>query len=808
MRQILIIFILFYSSVILANDNQAKDKKILITSRIDAPPSIDGKLDESIWEQSDKASNFLMRDPGDGTPERQSQRSVVYVLYDDAAIYIGAKLYDAEPDKILKELGERDDYLRNTDYFNVSINPYNDGQQVFNFVVLASGVQLDYKYLSGEYDGSWNAVWDSEVVIDENGWTVEVKIPYSELRFPEKDEQVWGLNFYRSIKRLNEEYSWNYIDKSVGDFAQHYGELHGIKNIVPPTRLSFMPYVSGYVDDNNGKANFSYNAGMDLKYGINESFTLDMTLIPDFGQTTYDEQILNLSPFEVMYGENRQFFNEGTELFGKGNLFYSRRIGGVPTKYYEVEDEINLDEKEILTNPAKTPLLNATKVSGRTKGGLGIGVFNAITNKSIAKIRDLESGNIEEIETEPLANYNVFVLDQRFNGNSSVSFINTNVMRSGEFRDANVSGLLFDISNKANSYKVFGQGKFSYIKPLPDSTKQGFQTQLGFAKTKGKFRFDHATRLTSENYDNTDLGYMRYSNIWEIDTDISYQIFEPTDRFNSYRLNFGIYHDRQFDPDHFIKVDLALSARFTTLKFFSFGGHIRVSPVDKYDFYEPRAEDRFLIIPPNIQVISWISTDSRKKIAIETVVGVGHTPEWDKNWIFMEVESRYRVNDRFALELGLNRFLVKNDIGWVDELGNDDIVMGIRDQKNLVTSLGSAFTFNNKMSMGLSFRHYWADIEYSGFSLLNNDGRLSDVDYDVNHDTTFNSWNVDLSYSWWFAPGSQVTVLYRNSLLSDNEVSGLNYLENIERMFEDSPQNVLSVKLVYYLDYNVIKNIF
>ncbi|MCK5781357.1 MAG: carbohydrate binding family 9 domain-containing protein [Flavobacteriales bacterium] len=775
--------------------------------RVDIAPNIDGNLDENIWEKSQKAINFVMLEPGDGTPEREAQRTVVQVLYDNTAIYIGATLYDDEPTKILRELGQRDEGGKNTDMFIFSINPYNDGQQVFNFIVTAAGVQMDSKYTQGDEDANWNAVWDSKVVIGDKGWVVEIKIPYSELRFPEKKEQIWGLNFLRTVKRLNEEYTWNYIDKSVGEFTQHYGELKGITDIKPPTRLSFMPYVSGYVDDYSDKTNFSYNLGMDLKYGINESFTLDMTLIPDFGQAAYDEQVLNLGPFEVRYDENRQFFTEGTEMFSKGNLFYSRRIGGVPSKYYDVQYGTDAVEFEILENPSKTPLINATKVSGRTKGGLGVGVFNAITNSTTAKVKSRDRGEVIEIETEPLANYNVFVLDQRFNNNSSVTLINTNVMRSGEFRDANVTGLLFDISNKENSYKVFGEGKYSYIAEQIDSVKQGYQTMFGIEKTKGKFRFEHETRLTSQNYDNTDLGFMRYSNIWEIDTDISYEIFEPTGNFNSFKFIFGVFHDRQFMPDHFIKVDLLLRGMATTLDFFSFGGDISVSPVDKIDFYEPRVEGRYLRIPSNAKIGGWLSTDFRKKFAIEVYSGYRKFSDWDKDFFYFGIEPRYRVNDKFVLNFELSRYVVNNDVGFVG-FDNSDIIMGFRDQKILESSVGSSFTFNNKMSMNLNFRHYWADIAYSDYKKLTDDGYLDDTGYNKEHDTTFNSWNVDLSYSWWFAPGSQISVLYRNSLLSEFETSGFDYLENLEKMFDNSPQNVLSIKLVYYLDYNNIRQIF
>ena len=229
--------------------------------------------------------------------------------------------------------------------------------------------------------------------------------------------------------------------------------MHGIKDIEAPVRLFLYPYVSvnaGHFP--NGDATQSnwtqgFNAGMDLKYGINDAFTLDMTLIPDFSQVRSDNQVLNLSPFEVQFDENRQFFTEGTELFNKGNLFYSRRIGRTPKGFYDIEDQ--LDSTEILlSNPSVTQLINSTKVSGRTNKGLGIGFFNAITNSMYAEVEDTINGTVRQIKTEPLTNYNIAVLDQNLKNNSYITLINTNTERFDTERDANVTGLEFSLNDK------------------------------------------------------------------------------------------------------------------------------------------------------------------------------------------------------------------------------------------------------------------------------------------------------------------------------------------------------------------------
>jgi hypothetical protein len=257
-----------------------------------------------------------------------------------------------------------------------------------------------------------------------------MRIPYSALRFTSSEGQTWGLNITRRRNKTGQQYMWNPVDPKVNGFINQEGLWRGIEKIDAPIRLSFSPYFSTYVNHypykTAGKKDVtsSVNGGMDVKYGITDAFTLDMTLIPDFGQVQSDNQVLNLSPFEVRYNENRAFFTEGTELFNKGNLFYSRRIGSRPLHYWDVYGQLNTDE-EVIKNPSESKLINATKISGRTKGGLGIGFFNALTKPIHATVED-NAKQKREIETAPLTNYNIIVFDQTLKNNSSVSFINTN----------------------------------------------------------------------------------------------------------------------------------------------------------------------------------------------------------------------------------------------------------------------------------------------------------------------------------------------------------------------------------------------
>ncbi len=439
LRIILPYILLFLISSQAIADNKKKDSALLLRKNIQATkvteaPRIDGILDDPIWANAKVAGDFVQYSPYSG--EQSRYKTEVRILYDNSALYIGAMMFDSSPDSIFKELGERDsDRSLNADNFGIDISPYNDGINGATFKVSVSGVQSDrpprvsMRGMGGMRGGdTWDAVWESRTTITDNGWIAEIRIPYSALRFPGDAVQTWGLNFWREVKRTREQSSWNYVDREIGTTFNHLGELSNIRDIEPPLRLSLTPYVSGYLEKyNSNPIGASYNGGLDLKYGINESFTLDATLVPDFGQVRSDDQVLNLTPFEVKFNENRPFFMEGTELFNKGGIFYSRRIGSKPQGYYTADDELDTHE-QVRGNPPEAGLINATKFSGRTRSGLGIAVFNAMTKGMYATVIDTLSDDTREVLTGPFTNYNMLVIDQIIGRNSFVNLTNTNVV--------------------------------------------------------------------------------------------------------------------------------------------------------------------------------------------------------------------------------------------------------------------------------------------------------------------------------------------------------------------------------------------
>ena len=786
-----------------------QNRKVYETKRIEKAPEIDGLLTDDIWNSITATGEFVMVEPGDGDKIPSSHETTVKLLYDDEAIYIAARLNEEHPDKIMKQLTQRDN-LNQSEFFLIDINTYDDGENQTRFIITSAGTQADARTTGSNEDYGYNVVWQSAVHHDENGWNVEVKIPYSALRFPEKQKQTWGIQFSREITHLNSTYVWNYIDKSIGEQSQYTGLLTGIENIEPPVRLSLYPYTSIAVDQFDGVTDFNFNAGLDLKYGINDSFTLDMTLVPDFGQTAYDEIELNLGPFEQVFGENRAFFTEGTELFNKGDLFYSRRVGSTPIGFNAAQAN-TLENEEILENPDKTDLLNALKVSGRTDRGLGIGFFNAVTDEQEAIYRDTISGVIRRKATEPLANYNILVLDQRFNKNSSITLINTNVTRDGNFRDGNVSGFLFDVYNKSNSFNFAGEAKMSNVN-LPGQNKTGFASTLSVARTKGKVRYEVAHDFANETYDINDLGINFTNNYNNFSGGISYQIFEPTGNYNFYRINLYGQHLRRYKPD--ITVNTGVGGDFfaMTRKRFAFGGNLGFNSEFR-DFFETRAENTYVTYKPFSDMSFFVSSDYRKKFAYDVRINFEEYFDSGYNFFRLNIEPRFRFSDRFNMVYEFEYTNQNDRPSFVEKLERE-IIFGERDQKSIENSINANYSFNTKQGLNLSFRHFWSTARFAqdSFSELGSNGDLRLVDYPVNNennpDANFNIWNLDLSYRWQFAPGSEAVLLYRNSIFNEDELSYLNFTESLDNLFARPARHNLSLRVVYYIDYNRVKNLF
>jgi hypothetical protein len=784
----------------------AQEKKTIEAIRTSEAPKIDGVLDDAIWDSLPAYGNFYMYEPGNVGEIDPIYATEVKMAYDDKAIYIAASMYDPDPESILSQYSQRDEVFVQADQFYFALNTYNDGINETLFYVTSAGTIGDAITTQNGQDFSYNVVFDCKISKDTNGWYAEFRIPYNALRFPEVAVQNWGVNFFRRILGINETHSWNFIDNSVGRRSQYSGLVKGVKDIDPPTRLTFFPFAQTVVTDFDGTTEADFSAGMDIKYGLSDSFTLDATLIPDFGQVAFDEVRLNLGPFEQTFDENRPFFNEGTDLFNKGRLFFSRRIGGNPSGPLE-----ELAENESFTDfPQRVKLLNALKISGRTKGNLGIGFLNAITDNTIATVEDTISGSSRQTVIEPLANYNIFVLDQQFNNNSSVSVINTNVTRDGSFRDGNVSALVFDVADKNNSFRFSGRGIFSNVYEA-GGFKSGFGSEIDIFRIKGNFRYRIGHDFANTTYDINDLGVNFRNNYNSFTAGASYQIFEPTNTFNTYRIEFTARHRRLYKPSVQTGNSYNLDLFFFTKKRFAFGGNFGLNSANQ-DYFEPRVAGKFVTFSASLGGRIWCSSDYRKKFAYD--VGIGHRTWFEDPQVanFLDISPRYRFSNKLLVVLSTDLSFNNKQFGYIDN-NDTDVFFGQRDITNIENSIAASYNFNAYKAIDLRFRNFWSTADYSDnvFFKLNDDGSRTQVLYDTSENDpnrNFNIWNLDLSFRWRFAPGSEATLLFRNQIFNLNEQSTLDYSESLRNLFDQPQQNSLSLRVTYFVDYNNVKDLF
>lgn len=821
---LLIAFLCFHQ---LKAQNQKNRKKIK-TTRVTKAPKIDGFLNDEAWKNAELATDFVIFRPENGKLVSPEYQTIVKVVYDDDAVYISAQMNDPDPENIPSEFAVRDNFSI-ADFFLVTINPNDDGQNPFEFIVQVTGNQSDAKVSNGNEDLNWSAVWDAATKITDKGWNVEIEIPYRALRFANRPVQSWGFNFHRRLEKLNEQHTWTHVDNTVGRWTQYDGLIEDFRNIKPSTRLNLYPYASATTNTFEGNTEFDWSVGMDIKYGLTENFTLDATLIPDFSQVGFDDVVLNLGPFEQQFTEQRQFFTEGTELFNIANLFYSRRIGASPIDQFNVSSTlINQDNfdtnnqkinEEIIDYPGKVTMINAVKISGRTKKGLGIGFFNAITQKTEATIQTKISTNnnaviIEEIKTrkeviDPFTNFNILVLDQQFNQNSSVSLINTNVTRDGRFRDANVTALDWHIETKDSKYNADGSFRMSNISDDVNELNTGYTFDNSFGYNFENWFWELGYNFENKDFNPNDLGILFINDQQTIYGNLGWKTVQPTKNFNNIRVNS--YHNLNYQ--HFSGVytgyNAGIGGNAQTRDRFSFGGNFNYGSENK-DFFEPRqgtTSGLFFLQPELINVNAWFETNSQKKLELSVdVYNTSFTNNPKVSYGF-SVAPRYRFNNQFSLRYRLNYNKTLDDQGYVDETENN-IIFGFRDRKSYTNTISGKYSFSTNASLSISFRHYWSSVKYNSYANLFSDGKLyPNSDY-VGQDVNFNSWNLDLNYIWQFAPGSQLIAFYRNSIFNTDSDSRLDFFENLNNLFEQSQRHTVSVRFVYFIDYNKLKNIF
>ena len=807
--------------------------------------TVDGRLDEADWAAAVPIAGFTQFEPVEGaTP---SQQTTVRVLYGDDALYVGAVLRDSEPNEIVQTLSRRDEPSL-VDRFWVAIDSYFDRKTAYAFGVSAAGVQIDGVMIDGQrirregrvstvseqVDLSWDAVWNADVALTAEGWTVEMRIPYTMLRFSEAEEQTWGINFRREIARLSEVDDWVMVSRQEDGSVRHFGVLSGLRGIKPLRNLQVAPYslsrmtteeaIGGGVAYDSG-----LNVGADLKVGLSSNVTLDATINPDFGQVEADPAELNLTTIETFFPEKRPFFVEGVQIFdysigigGEGNLLYTRRIG-----------------------VAASPIIGAAKLSGRTDGGLSFGTIGAVTGVSF----------------DPGRYYGVARLKQEFGSQSSyIGGMFTGYQRQGAGgaeRRSLAGGVDWDLRSRQNTYQLRGNLTMTNVaQPEGDvETKTGFGAFALLERLRGSLTWMTAVRIFDDRFDPNDLGQLRVNDWVRLTGNVNYLIngnkpFGPFRR-GSVRVFVNptwAYASRTFLGTVFYVLSSAETRGFQRINFYSFE-----SRFGGYDVRETRGLGAYKN-PGTLNLYTSFATDSRRSYGLEPGIRFSQTGADGRSW-GVEITGSWDASARLSLsgQFGLtaannvpawasNEAFARLDGRWYIGSSNQEPdlqepggflpvedptdvfaqgvapdaagryyvpIFGDRDTRSLDVTLRSNVTFTRTMSLQLYGQLFAAKGRYSRYRVLTGPSQAVPYDaYPKRHDFALNVFNTNLVFRWEYRPGSTLFLVWSQGRQGDYAdvfpLAGRSpyALSTTDRLFETFsiwPMNVFMIKMNYLL---------
>lgn len=363
-----------------------------------------------------------------------------------------------------------------------------------------------------------------------------------------------------------------------------------------------------------------------------------------------------------------------------------------------------------------------------------------------------------------------------------------------------------NLTNKGNTLKYTLSTEGSWV--MTETTQFGMEGRAGVEKLNGRHLMKGDVKFRTKDYDINDLGYSSFTNNIRYIGYYGFRYLQPKGYFNNLFLNFTFMHERRLDPDLYGQVYFNFNSSFTTKNLFRFGGGFEATPFGINDFYEPRTESRHVKVPAYHDQWLWFGTDYRKKLNLYTLVDWYKYREKGRGKLIIEFTPAYRVSDRIKFRYNSKVEFSDKEEGFVRNSGHE-IIFGKRNRNTLINSMEGDYIFSNKMTINLALRHYFSEIAYTGFYELQPSGEL---DYNTSdygkYDTTYNSWNFDLRFSWWFAPGSELSLLYRNAIQSHLEESNRSFSQNYNDLISQQQLNNISLRITYYLDYNRIKNWF
>ncbi|MBK8721513.1 MAG: carbohydrate binding family 9 domain-containing protein [Saprospiraceae bacterium] len=778
LKRLTFIAILF-ASISLFAQNSAINKELSITKTV-ASIDIDGVLDEKDWQNASTANNFSNYFPD--PREISAQTTTVKVLNDHEGIYIGAVMNDADPKLILKELTQRDE-VGNTDWFSVLIDTYQDGIHAVEFKVTASGIQIDSKVTNtSNFDPKWNAVWKSAVKITKDGWVCEMMIPYAALRYKTKPNQNWNINFFRAIGRTGELSSWNPIQPAISGIVNQSGILSNISIEQSRPRIHLNPYLYSTSKKqtiaNESEKVTNLAIGGDVKFGINSAFTVDMNLMPDVG-IEIKEDILKFVPFGKDFKGTSYFNSESSDNNNNKNIFFDY----IGDNYYLIENRI--PGIIIESNPKFSRLINAVNINGRFNNGLGVNIFNSITDVSEARVVNLSTLKTEIKGVYSMANYNSISVDQNLKNNSSISIFNNNLKRGGNNSDFNSTGLKFNLNSKKNMYSLFGLANLSNSKT--NNTIDYFESyNLGIAKISGNWTWQ-------SNYliDNNLFNFQKNSNIkYEyLFNEVSFTDYTP--KINVNRWSASIAALLGID-NWFSRNKIAASFNVLTKFYWNISLRYSMSPFELSSLNLTNIS-KYKNNDFSVEIIS----DIRKKIYIKyEFLMRNYKNEYKSKDIELKVNPHFQVNNRLSFDYNFYLYIYSNYLEYkyvvVDFKDLNYIELNKKEEYNQVLKV--KYTINKNLNFQLYFKNninFLTPIQ--SFNYASNGELKPNNQFALKNDkSNFNDIGLNLFYR--FAPGSDLTINYQH-MIND---FGLIFKSNVLN------QN-LNLKISYWLDYQSVR---
>ncbi|MBO6574886.1 MAG: carbohydrate binding family 9 domain-containing protein [Rhodothermales bacterium] len=837
--------------------------KTAVAHRAAEDVAVDGVLNEAVWQEASWISDFVEKEPVEGgTPSVLTEVAIVYTA---DALLVGARMHAQDPSRI-NALVTRRDVQSNAEQLVISLDTYLNRRTAYSFGITAGGARIDY-YQDGDSQGnadySFDPVWAASARVSGPGWTAEMRIPFSQLRFNESDRQVWGLNINRQIPNSNEDIYWVMVPRDETGWASRFGALTDIEGIRPSRRIELMPYVAGsgtaaaeVEEQDPFRSDFQTEtrAGVDAKVGLGPNLTLDVTVNPDFGQVEADPAEVNLTAFETFFDERRPFFAEGADLLS-GNHFYSRRIGARPSGFAS---------GDFVERPDATTILGAGKLSGRLSSGLSVAALAAATEGEYARTFDVDSGEFGRTRVEPFTSYTAVAASQEFGENSSTfGFIATAVNRDLDAsddlsailnRDAYTGQANFNIRFRGGAYVIDGSAGFStvsgtseriarlqsspvhyfqrpdadYVTFDPDRTRlSGYNTDVWFGKNSGSWTGGSYVGIESAGYNPNDIGRLGRADEIAWFVTANYRETQRGKTFHRWNVDLSMFNNWNTGLEHNgLGVDVSANLTWTNFWFTSiFAGF---NPTN-YSDTATRGGPRMAIAGERNVGMNLSSNRARKFSA--RLFAYHEVDALERRDYRLSLGVNWQPSERLDLSLSPfwgkflgNRQYATTRSGGPDATFGSRYVFSLIDRSNLSAQIRLNYTFRPDLTLEVygepfaatgRFYQYGELKEPGGLDLLvygtegtevsqEQDGRLMVTDGAdsftlPNRDFRFVSFRSNVVLRWEWRPGSTLFLVWQQDRSGFERDGALVTAGDLFDSFSATGDHFLGLKLSYWL---------